>query len=142
MRTRFKRYSRLFVTGFFCSLVLIGITPYVASAAPAPATTIDPTIIQVFPGETFEFDVTFDNTAASGSGEVGYNLAIEIVLPLGVTFGSADSDIFGPLAPIQTTTVPGLGQVTNSLTGEVISGLTSGSTYLFLQLPVGSYTPD
>src|SRR5690606_3075642 len=89
-----------------------------ALAAPVPMTEIIPEDIRIFPGDTFTFEVTFENGAASGSGHVGYGPEIEISLPTGVTFQSAQSAIFGPLTPVQLTPT------------------------IILRLPVGSYTPD
>lgn len=142
MRWRNRAALRLFALVILLVWFVAGIGPRTVLAQPAPTVTIEPTTINVFPGESFTFDVIFDNTATPNSGDIGYRPAFELVMPSDFTFTSAESLTFGALAPVQTTIVPASGEVTNSLTGEVVSGLPVDATYLLFELPTSSFSPE
>ncbi len=110
---------------------------------PVPAAVLAPAgDIAVPLGESFGFSVAFDNAASTGSGEIGYAPVLELVLPPEVTLGTADAGIFGLLSAATNVVVPGSGEVTNPVTGETLSGLPPGASYVVFELPVGSFSPD
>ncbi len=131
------------IVGFlFFFLVLLSMSSH-ALAKPTPNVSITPANnISTFLGEPFSFSLTFDNTNATGSEEIGYNPLIELILPPEVTFAQSTSAVFGSLNPVSESTIDADGEVTNPVTGETLTGLPVNATYLVFELPVGSFTPD
>ena len=114
-----------------------------AHAQPIPSATISPNPLEPFSNEDFTFTVSMENSAAPGSGFNGFNFELELLLPPDVTLNlPIVSPLFGSLTPFATIVVPISGQVTNPITGEVLSGLTPGLTYVLVEIPLGTVTPE
>ncbi len=128
------RVGRTGLLGVLLSLVFAT----TAAAQPVPSCTSGN--IDQFLGEPGSTTVTLTNTAPSGN--IGYQPIVEVVLPAGMTFTGASTPILGALTPLANVVVPIGGSVTNPVTGEVLTGLTPGTTYLVLQPPIGSFPPE
>ncbi|MBI5506259.1 MAG: DUF11 domain-containing protein [Deltaproteobacteria bacterium] len=114
-----------------------------AAAQPIPQAVISPDPMRPFIGENFTFSVNFDNTAPTGSVQVGYNALLELLVPPAVTLNpTLSSPVLGDIAPTVAVVVPVSGVVTNTITGETLSGLTPGVTYYLYELPLGSMPPE
>ncbi len=116
------------------------------SPAPALAAAIPQIVISEAPvatplyGEPATLNLSFDNVSVPG--DVGYNPVIELVFPAEVvTVGPLVSAVFGNIAG-SSQVVPISGSLSNPISGEVLSGLTPGSTYVVYEIPIGSTTPE
>lgn len=135
-----KVFARLLGAALVAGAVLWGET---ASAQPIPQAVISPDPVRPFIGENFSFSVNFDNTAAIGSNQVGYNALLELLIPAEVTLNpTLSSPVLGSISPTVSVVVPLSGVVVNTITGEMLSGLTPGMTYYLYELPLGSMPPE
>lgn len=119
-----------------------------ANAAPLAACSLDVAPnLSTNVGEPFSYTITLDNTGP----DTGYAPYVETVLPQNTTYTGATFGIGGdPLTPEATTPVvvtnndggsPTTGLVTNPITGATTL-LPVGSTYVVLDLPLGSFVAD
>lgn len=115
---------------------LVAATP--AGAQPVPNCAVAD--VEQFLGEPGSFTASFTNTG--GVGQVGYQPLVELFVPAELTISGISSPQSGVALNVAANLpVPPSGIVTNPITGEELSGLTPGLTYLVLQPPLGSFPP-
>jgi len=143
--SRLKKITASFLTWSLLASLLVGVNlnfemPVVKAAAVASYSQNIPVLgFGELLGENFIYTIDLDNT---GTPESGFRPVVELILPPEISFVSAQHTDSSMTAVTTSIVVPASLEVTNPITGEVITGLTLGDTYLVLEYPLGSIAPD